>query len=418
VNLEIDDVQYSEVTKDDLFRLHNGLSEDFAIFALWGGALGREGAIIADIASKFEVLANFLIYWSDEHYARNIQRLYEIPGSMPTFSGYSPKIGKPPFRVLVVKDKDPIYTWKRSVSGVIEPTNERIVAAKYHYRDLFEQKYQVHSTNNIDEFLFQSILLLGPDIVDKILNSDTLQEGKLYRDLEGAEGWRDWEHVFSILNSCCRYLVLRNFEFLPNRIEDGDIDFLTDNMQRLASVANIEQEKKQNHKGKICVSGSRIQADIRFIGDHYFNSKWQANCLQKRRKVRGVYVPSPADHFFTLLYHCKVHKKIVNSKYIELLGAMSERMRFDWFDPGRLGDDLAMGEILAGYYRSNGYYYQHPVDSGVGRNLAVIRQLPAVHAENGGRLKQNIRRVRKLVAAVLRDPWKVPRYFRKRLVRV
>ena len=399
------------------FRLHNGLSADFAIFALWEGALEREDEIIADIGSKFEVRANFLIYWSDEHYARNMQRLYEIPGSVPSFSGYSPKLGKPPFRVIVVKDKNPIYTWKRSVSGVIEPTNERIVAAKYRYRELFEKKYQVHSTNNIDEYLFQSNLLLGPEIVDQILNSDGLLEGNLYRDLEGAEGWRDWKHVFSILNSCCRYLVLRNFEYLPDRIEDEDIDFLTDNMQRLASVANIEQIKKQKYKGKICISGSRVQADIRFIGDHYFDSQWQLNCLHRRRKLRGLYVPAMADHFFTLLYHCKVHKKIVKSKYIELLGAMSEQMRFEWFDPGRLGDDLAMGEILAGYYRSNGYYYQHPVDSGVGRNLDVIRKLPAVYTDNGGRLKQNIRRGRKLVAAVLRDPWKVPRSFRQRLVR-
>ena len=57
-----------------------------------------------------------------------------------------------------MRDNSPSYTWKRSVS-VIEPSNEKVVAAKYQYRAWFEKKYQVQFANNLSEFLLQAALV-------------------------------------------------------------------------------------------------------------------------------------------------------------------------------------------------------------------------------------------------------------------
>ena len=148
---------------DATFSLDFGIECDYACFALWDGARSRESKIIEDIGRHFDVIGNYEIHWSKEHYRRNISRLYEINGGREEFTGWDKKIGAPPFRFIVARDNSPSYTWKRSVSGAIEPSNERIVEAKYRYRSWFDAKYQVHSSNNISEFLFQTALVLGVD---------------------------------------------------------------------------------------------------------------------------------------------------------------------------------------------------------------------------------------------------------------
>ena len=151
-------LQYFASDNNGEFSLKHGFEEDFACFALWEGALSKEDQILPDLENNFTIIANVLVHWSKENYSRNIQRLYEEHGAETSFRGYSEKIGRPPFRFVIVKDHSPSYTWKRSVSGAIEPSNERVVAAKYRYRDLFKTPYQVHSSNNLEEFLVQSSL--------------------------------------------------------------------------------------------------------------------------------------------------------------------------------------------------------------------------------------------------------------------
>lgn len=409
MNPKIENVKYSPVDKDGRFSLSNGLEEDFACFALWEGALKKEDEILLDLSRTFTVIANVIVYWSEKYYSRNIQRLYEQHGAETLFRGHSEKIGTPPFRFVIVKDYDPYYTWKRSVSGIIEPSNERVVAAKYRYRDMFEKRYQVHSSNNIEEFLVQASLILGAENLKEVLASSSAVDTTVHKDLEGARGWRDWEHLFSTLSPCCRYLVLRNFESLPERLEDADIDFLTDKLQRFASAANVMQDPRRPYKGTLNVAGKSIPTDIRSLGDNYFAAQWQRTALERRERRHNFYVPAKDDNFFSLLYHCKVHKYSVKKEYFDRLQKMAKEMRFDWFDATRLDDDDEMGRLLAGYYRANEYHYVNPTDPGVGRNEAVIGYLPQIElppGRSGGRFRE----LRRLVRAGLRQPHKVPGY--------
>jgi len=361
---------------DGVFTLQSGHPVDYACFALWNGALSRQCEILDDLKQQFQVVGDFEITWSRQHYNRNIARLYERRGGLGAFEGWNDKIGPPPFRFIVVRDPAPICTWKRSVSGVIEPSNEKVVAAKYKYRDMFQKPYQVHSSNNLLEFLYQSVLVLGKERLERVVGADCIVSETLQKDLEGADGWRDWNELFSVLSASLRYLVLRNFESLPNQLDDKDIDFLCDDCQRFASVANIEQRSSRRYKGSLRVDGKSIASDIRFVGDGYYPAVWEQDMLRSRSMFRSFYVPNTDDLFFSILYHCKVQKPQVKPKYRTELQALAVKMRFDWFDVERLDDDTACGKLLAGYLRSRNLHFEVPIDAGVFCNHSIVGQLP------------------------------------------
>lgn len=393
------------------FSLSIGASTDYACFALWSGARTKEGEILRDLRERFEVVGDFEIEWSKRNYNRNISRLYENSGGLEEFRGWNQKVGPVPFRLVVVRDLSPSYTWKRSVSGMVEPSNEKVVAAKYRYRDLFSQKYQVHSSNNIEEFFFQGALLLGPDRLATLFERSSCREERLAQDLEGAEGWKSWEHLFSVLNLATRYVVLRNFDDLPGRLGDSDIDFLCDNFQRLASAANVHQSESRPFKGRILVAGEAISADLRYTGDGYYPALWQKDMLTRRVLGRGFYVPAADDLFFSLLYHCKVHKPEVRPNYEEQIDRLAQALRFDWYHRDDVNNDAACRKILAGYLRAKNLSYEEPVDPGVYCNEKIIRFLPqrfgapsppATPAPLEARVRQAVREPAKILPYTLR----------------
>lgn len=352
------------------FKMIPSARKDYACFAIWEGGRSRENDIIAELGKKFTIIADFLIHWSDRCYRRNIQRLYLRPGEGGG-TGYDRKIGKPPFRFVIVEDTSPCYTWMKSVSGHIEPSNQNVVREKYRFRSWFAEPYQVHSSNNVSEFYFQSVLLLGRSLLQKSLLTRSADMVELHRDLEGADGWESWQELFSVLNICTNYLVLRNYDALPSKSSEGDVDFLCENLQWLASAANVRQNSNRSYKGHVDVGGERFPVDIRFVGDGYYSAAWEKDVLRRRAFYDGMYVPRADDYFFTLLYHCKVHKKTVDQKYHDLLKQLAVSMSFDWFITIDMNDDFEVGRILEGYMLSNNYYYEAPIDSGVYLNKCV-----------------------------------------------
>lgn len=346
-----------------------------ACFAIWEEGRSKEKEIIDELKQSFNIIADFLIYWTDENYNRNIHRLYQRAQGSTEFKGYHNKIGRPPFRFLIVEDFNPSYTLMKNVSGLIETSNKNVVTKKYEFRSWFEKEYQVHSSNNNSEFIFQTTLVLGTALLDEALTSPCLVTKEIHQDLQGANGWRSWKDLFSILNRCSNYLILRNFENLPMESGAGDVDFLCNDYQRLASSANIYQKKTKPYKGVVRVAGSDISIDIRFVGDGYYPCSWQKDMLSRRRKYKGVYVLPPDDYFFTVLYHCKLHKGDVDEKYRNLLVNIAHEMQWDWFSDVDIDDDLQVVNLLKGYLQSNKYYFEIPIDSGVYRNEKFIKKI-------------------------------------------
>ena len=397
-----------------VFSLDTGDDADYACFAIWHGARARQDEIIADLGREFELIGDFEITWSQARYHRNIARLYERPGGSGPFTGWDAKIGPPPFRFLILRDRAPVYGWKRSVSGMIEMSNDRVTTAKYRCRALFDRPFEVHASNHLTEFLIQSVLVLGAERLQRVLAASGCICETLHKDLEGAEGWRDWPHLFSVLNIGTRYLILRGWQGLPERLADADIDLLCDNFQRLASAANVHQSGNRPWKGVMTVGESRIAVDIRFVGDGYYPALWQQDMLARRQLQDGFHVPAPDDLFFSLLYHCKVRKPSVKPAHRAELVRLAQELRFDWFEPAALDDDARCAGMLRGYMLARGLHYERPLDRGVQANRAVIRALPHSPLEPRGHRPGPRPLLRKLARAI-RDPAAAAAYLRRRL---
>jgi len=372
-------VEFTKTAKG--FKHH--LKADFACFALWKNARPYQKRIRELLASQFELLLETEIVWSEARFHENANRLYEAPifndSNRNTRSLHADKIGDHRFILFVVSDPHPYYTYAQSVSKKIELSNLNIVKAKYKMRDWIQKdtgvKYGVHSTNSIYEFLVQAPLLLGIENLEKLLNGEQLHIPKIEKDLEGAGGWKNYKALFQILNSSGNYLVQRSFESLPNRNEEKDLDLLTDDYQRLASLIGMKQSSKRPYKGRVKIGKEEISIDIRFVGDKYYDASWQKDMLRHKVFKNGIYIPREDDYFFSLLFHCKVQKDKVKEKYFEILQKLSEHLDFDWYNNHLLIDDKATGEILNGYFRSQGYAYEKPIDKGVYENRSITRYL-------------------------------------------
>lgn len=103
----------------------------------------------------------------------------------------------------------------------------------------------MHSSNNIQEFLYQTSLILGVDSVRTILNGSNIPNHHGEKDLEGTDGWDSYERFFDIANMCSNYLVQRGFESLPETNPGANLDLITGNYQRLMSAVGAFQIENQ-----------------------------------------------------------------------------------------------------------------------------------------------------------------------------
>ena len=117
------------------------------------------------------------------------------------------------------------------------------------------------------------------------------------------------------MNETLPYVVLRNFEKLPNEYisnEHGDIDLLVKDLNQTIYKTNaIKVHKDANRVHyKINIAGKYVYFDFRCVGDNYYDENWQINILKNRIKsAGGFYIPSNEDHFYSLIYHALIHKK-------------------------------------------------------------------------------------------------------------
>lgn len=365
--------------------LHN--SEDFGFIAVWKEALPFLDDIRVYLEQHFDILIECKIVWSEKHLHDNAARLYEAPlySNIPKDkrkSGHLSKIGSREFFAFVIWDKNPNYTYVKSVSNQIELSNRNIVKAKNIFRQWTKNNgcnsYAVHSTNNIHEFFFQAPLVFGSELLKMVLKRTKNLPKILEKDLEGADGWKNYQSMFEVLNFGSNYLILRNFETLPLNNPDRDIDFLTDNFQRMASLIGMDQSPTKPYKGSVIIGEEIVKIDIRFIGDNYFPVVWTHQMLDRKCFNGCFFVPRLDDYFFSLLYHSTVHKYEIKPEYKDILKQISEKLNLEWFDENQLAQTQIIATWLSGFFRGQNYYYDDPLDDYVGKNQTVIKQLPRI----------------------------------------
>jgi len=149
---------------------------------------------------------------------------------------------------------------------------------------------------------------------------------------------QDLKQFFSYMNDIkFPYVVLRNWENLPDQVELGqhsDLDLLVYELDHWMEVFP-QAERVYPYprvQFKIPVGDNFVQADLRYIGDGYYPANFQKLCLSTRLwNPRGFYILQPQLHSIALAYHAVHHKNVnqypgtlSNLNVEQLLAALKE----------------------------------------------------------------------------------------------
>ena len=354
-------------------------------FIIWNRAYSKREEILKDIVNRFDIVDIYNVFWTDKNFSRNMSRFYGQ--KLPKNSSKEKHCGKGPLTLIIVKVEESVYE-KRLTTRGIETVNVKIFDAKTLYRKWTRKwtgtGHRIHATNTPAETAHDLTLLLGESYSryeNRIYKTWNGNEIEWKQDLAGANGWKNLEQFFYVLNHTANYLVLRNFKNLPNEpymAEHGDIDMLCDNLLETSYVANAK--KVFNRKNRVyynfCVGSQEIFLDLRYIGDDYYDKKWEEKLL--RNKImhnKFFYIPDSHSHFYTLLYHAFIHKRYVKKEYIDELAHLAGNLGLSKITTEFLRDKKSVKVFIDNYLDSKKYVYTEPKDTSVYFNQDFVKTM-------------------------------------------
>lgn len=367
----------------------SGAQPEFHLFIVWEAARGQEATILADLAQRFELVSMIDIRWSAEYVSANFSRFYGQ--KLPQGSFKEEHCGTGPFLAVVVKDDQPDYQWRETSKGP-RRVNSRTFDAKQTYRDWTGGGHRIHATDTEDETRHDIALLLGISLSDYVAGLASFgQRSRLTQDLAGAAGWRSLRQLFSVLNEAIPYVVVRNYEWLPDQYSTaahGDIDLLTSSAEEMAYVCNAQKvfpEKLRVHYS-VAIGDESVLFDFRYVGDEYYDHSWQQAILNERvLHEGGFYIPDSENYFYSLLYHALIHKREIAADYAERLAQQASELRLSGLNRLALKDAHQAARQLQRYLSEKNYTFTRPLDRSVYFNEAVVKSARGLSAEGAYR---------------------------------
>lgn len=347
----------------------NNINPELHLFIIWERALYQKKQIIEDIGKNFKILNIYNIQWDQDNYSNNLTRFYGE--NLPNGSEKELECGNGRFSLIVVMDNTPSYS-ERATSKGVRIVNVNMFDSKTRYRAWTGGGHKIHATNDINETRHDLFLLLGMTYEDCMTSAQTdkgtaLVEENINRNITGCIQWESLQHLFLLLNQTTEYVVLRNFDRMPESYyeeEHGDIDILVNddpvNVSLLMNATPLYSKKYRVHY-KVNINNETVRFDIRHLGDGYYDENWERHIIERRTLFKGFYVPDLENFKYSLLYHALVHKPVVSEDYSEKLASLG-------FEQGRFVN--ALQEFMC----SKGYSYSEPRDLSVHFNATIANR--------------------------------------------
>ena len=180
---------------------------------------------------------------------------------------------------------------------------------------------------------------------------------------------------FYILNNTINYVVLRNFNCLPDMAyedEHGDIDILCDNLENLCFITNATKIYRQPFRVHfyVLINKQKVKFDFRFIGDGYYDSNFQKNILGNKILHKNCfYIPNEEHYFYSLLYHALLHKRFISDDYFHKIKSSSNNLK----NISEIKNKIQLSQILKQYLLSENINVTKPLDHSVYFNSLDIR---------------------------------------------
>ena len=361
------------------------LKKELHLAIIWQKGRHKEREIIKFISNQFELLEQYKINWNKDSFNKSLSSFYGA--NLPVNSKKEKHCGNGEFLLITFYDNKPKYDFVETSRGS-EKVNLNVFALKSKCREITGGGHKIHTTNSPKETNHDLILLLGLNYQDyekliienKNNNNNSINVIKnTPKETIGSNGWDNLEQLFYVLNNTIDYVVLRNFENLPNEIEGHDIDFLVRDLDQAVFITNAS--KVSNHKDsvffKLKVANKNIFVDFRFLGDDYYDFNWQNDLLNSRILTNNnIYIPSNENYFYSLIYHTLIHKYFITAdKPSKLETAFRE---LPYYDEKKCNFDNYL-ILLELFFKKNNYIYSKPKDPSVSFDEKYVNYKRDVH---------------------------------------
>ncbi len=371
------------------------------VFIVWSKGLEHRERILTDIKSKFEILETIETTWSQIKFSENLSRFYGE--NLPKNSSKEKHCGTGTFLCIIVRDNKPIYDLRETSKG-IKVVNVNMFDAKQLYRDWTGGGHKIHGSDNVTEARNNIYLLFGIKY-DIIVNSNEINIARAHnKDLIGANGWDSLEQIFEAFNELSNYVVLRNFVNIDDELNNlhPDIDLLTDSRRLIADISNGKRTYKNRKRVQhlVMINSQRVFFDFRFIGDNYYDNKWEQEILNSRVQYKDLYVPNLENHFYSLMYHAFIHKEKLIEDYITKLIDLSHKINLNYDKKSFL--DFKVLKDLNTFMQNQNYDFVEPRDLTVFYNTKVIEKFGDIMLSEERTLHENIRVFKTLIKKVFR----------------
>lgn len=196
--------------------------------------------------------------------------------------------------------------------------------------------------------------------------------------LKKNKKWKDFSEFIDFANLHCNWVVIRNFEYLPNNFfsNDTDVDLLCDDLNHFVDKMCLRKRSWGVSSYETFISGRLVFFDVRFIGDGYFDKLWQYKML-KNKVYTSENVPrmNDEDYFFSLLYHIKIHKRKITYKYNDRLNDLSELLNINISLKNLDFKEAKLAKVISLYMLKNNYKFTYPVDKSILINSSFVKLL-------------------------------------------
>ena len=138
------------------------MNSELHIIVIWEKGRFVQDKIIRYLKKHFIISNVYEIEWSKELFSENLSRFYGE--SLPNTSAKMKRIGNDKFLLVVLKDKHPVYKYRRTTSGS-KVVNINMFDTKELFRHWCSGD-KVHGSNNIFETTHDLTMLLGLNTSD------------------------------------------------------------------------------------------------------------------------------------------------------------------------------------------------------------------------------------------------------------
>lgn len=364
---------------------------------VWNNACSLLPEVETCILSKLTILDKIEISWQPETFFSNLKIFYAHSQREKKEDAYNAilerkisQIGTGKFFLFVLKDENPEYDYRETTSGN-RNINVNIFDLKKTIRHLVGGGNKIHASDNEFESNKDLTLLLHKNIED-YLNSP--KKNYYEQNVLGYNGYANIKELFYVLNNSIDYCVLRNYECLPNEYTlegHGDIDLLVDNFNYIRYLTLAKPVYPDFHYRvhyTINIANEEIPFDFRFLGDNYYDIKWQKKILESRELYNNVYVPNAENYFYSLLYHAYVQKKSIKKDYYPKIENLAKINNIDYH---RGLDYVAVKKILDAFLDKNFYQYLPANDPTVIYNMSFVK-VSGIENKYGQKLSSSMSR--------------------------